>query len=65
MALAAQIIGLIATNAPILLNLVRGVVDTAHQNQELTDAEHAELIAEIIKRSQTDPAWAPSPDYKP
>lgn len=63
--LFSDIIGIITTNAPILINLVKGAVDTAHQNKEMTDEEHAAFVAMIIKRAQTDPAWAPSPDYKP
>lgn len=64
MALALQIIGLVSTNAPILLGLIQKLVDNAHQNKEMTDEEHATLIAAIQHRAVTDPAWRPSPDYK-
>ena len=64
-ALFASIIPLIVQNVPVLVDKIKSMIDTAHQNKELTDEEHSQLIAAFIAEVQTDPAWQPSPDFKP
>jgi hypothetical protein len=64
-ALLLQIIPLIVSNVPILVDKVKEIINTAHQNSELSDAEHAALMAAFVQTAQTDPAWKPSPDYVP
>lgn len=63
--LLSQIIPLIVQNVPILVDKVKAIIDAAHQNKELSDDEHAQLMAAFVVKAQTDPAWQPSPDYKP
>lgn len=60
-ALLLQIIPLIVSSAPHLINEVKAIINNAKQNKELTDEEHAALIAAFILEVQTDPAWKIEP----
>lgn len=59
-ALFAWLIPFLTSNVPIVVKEIRAYIDNAHQNKELTDEEHASLVALFIQTAQTDPAWRPS-----
>ena len=59
-ALLASLIPLIVQNVPILVDKVKELINTAHQNKELTDEEHSQLIAAFVGKAQNDPAWVPT-----
>ncbi len=58
-----QIIQLVSQLAPSVSKGVRDIIDAAHQNKEMTDEEHAALVAELHRKQTEDPAWQPSPEY--
>ena len=62
MGILLSLIPVIVKDFPILIDTVRSLINTAHQNSELTDEDHAKLMAAFIKKAQEDPAWKPTSD---
>lgn len=60
-AILLQLIPLIVSSAPHIVDSVKTIINNAKQNKELTDEEHAALIAAFVLEVQTDPAWKIEP----